>query len=159
MVRKIAILAAFTAAVALAGCVQKPEGGKVGKVSQNGADLPKPLLVQYTDAIAKKANALFNDTIQTRAAKAGERAADEARNDAANSDFKRVTGDQSCEEDCAGHDTGYAWAKVHKTEKAVDCPNDKGEAFEEGCRAYGEYIQGARDDAKSAVLNGKDPPS
>jgi hypothetical protein len=148
-------LAALAAALALGACDQSAGSASNKAAAVDARSLP----AQYTDALAKKANALFNDTIQSRAGAAGDRAANLARGEATNSTYEQLTGDRDCGEDCNGHDAGYAWARLHKAEDPNSCPNDKGDNFEDGCRAYGEHIQAARSEAKGDVLNGKDPPS
>jgi hypothetical protein len=153
MTRIFAILAVVGAVASVAACDQTTP-----KASETGGARPNPSLVQYTDALAKKANALFGDTIESRAGKAGDQAANRARNAMSSSNYEQTVGD-CADDDCAGHDAGFAWAKGKKLEDAETCPSDRGDAFEDGCRAYGETIQGSRDDARGAVLNGKDPPS
>ena len=154
MTRMFSTLAALVAVATLAGCDQSATKAK----DSPSLAKPSPPIVVYGEALAKKANALFGDTIQSRAGKASEKAADQARNALASDTYQQAVDDSDCSEDCAGHNAGFALARAKKIEDPVNCPSDKGEAFEEGCRAYGETIEGARDDARSAVLNGKDPP-
>jgi hypothetical protein len=152
MARIVSTLAAVVALASLAACDQtNPKGS-------DGSATPKASFVQYTDALAKKANALFGDTIESRARKAGDQAANRARNAMSSSNYEQTVGD-CVDDDCAGHNAGFAWAKSRKLEDAENCPSDRGDAFEDGCRAYGETIQSSRDDARSAALNGKDPSS
>ena len=152
MTRICPFLAAIFAVASLAACDQAKTK------ASGGSTTPKPTFVQYTDALAKKANTLFGDTIESRAGKAGDQAANRARTTMSASNYEQTVGD-CADDDCAGHNAGFAWAKAKKLEDPGNCPSDRGDAFEDGCRAYGETIQGSRDDARSAVLNGKDPPS
>jgi hypothetical protein len=155
MTRIFPILAAIAAVVTLAACDQlKSKDGEAA-----GAAKPKPPVVQYGEALAKRVNALFGDTLEKRAGTAGDQAADHARNAMSSGGYEQAVGDSDCTDDCAGHDAGFATARAKKIENPNNCPNDRGDAFEEGCRAYGETIQGARDDAHGAVMNGKEPPS
>jgi hypothetical protein len=155
MARTIKILAAFAAVASLAACDQtNPKDKDSASLAK-----PSPPILQYGAALAKKANVLFGDTIQSRAGKAGDKAADHARNALVSDTYKQAVGDTECTQDCGGHDAGFALARSQKIEDPENCPKDRGDAFEEGCRAYGETIQDARDDARGAVLNGKDPPS
>lgn len=130
MARIFPTLAAIAALASLAACDQTNP-----KASEAGDPKPKTSLVQYTDALAKKANALFGDTIESRAGAAGDRAADHARKALSSSSYEQVVGVSDCTDDCAGHDAGLAWARSKKIENPDDCPNEHGEAFEDGCRA------------------------
>ncbi len=51
-----------------------------------------------------------------------------------------------CTEDCSGHDAGYEWAQNNDITDPDDCGGNS-QSFEEGCRAYAEAYQVAREEA------------
>lgn len=51
-----------------------------------------------------------------------------------------------CTEDCSGHDAGYEWAQNNDMTDPDDCGGNS-QSFVEGCRAYGEAYQEAREEA------------
>lgn len=61
-----------------------------------------------------------------------------------------------CTQDCSGHDAGYAWAQDNDVSDPDDCGGDS-QSFIEGCRAYGEAYQEAREEAVLEADENVDP--
>jgi hypothetical protein len=45
----------------------------------------------------------------------------------------RTFGGYDCTDDCVSHAAGYLWAENHDIERIDDCPENRSEAFYEGC--------------------------
>jgi hypothetical protein len=48
----------------------------------------------------------------------------------------RTFGGYDCTDDCVGHAAGYRWAEATEITDADDCPENRSEAFYEGCLAF-----------------------
>src|SRR5215467_7860867 len=48
----------------------------------------------------------------------------------------RTFGGYDCTDDCVGHAAGYRWAEEREIENIDDCPENRSEAFYEGCLTY-----------------------
>src|SRR5262245_16753487 len=48
----------------------------------------------------------------------------------------RTFGGYDCTDDCVGHAAGYRWAEERGIENIDECPENRSEAFYEGCLAY-----------------------
>jgi hypothetical protein len=48
----------------------------------------------------------------------------------------RTFGGYDCTDDCVGHAAGYRWAEERGIENIDDCPENRSEAFYEGCLTY-----------------------
>src|SRR5690242_18774683 len=48
----------------------------------------------------------------------------------------RTFGGYDCTDDCVGHAAGYRWAEQREIEYIDDCPENRSEAFYEGCLTY-----------------------
>jgi hypothetical protein len=48
----------------------------------------------------------------------------------------RTFGGYDCTDDCVGHAAGYRWAEERGIENIDDCPDNRSEAFYEGCLTY-----------------------
>ena len=48
----------------------------------------------------------------------------------------RTFGGYDCTDNCVGHAAGYRWAEERGLENMDECPENKSEAFYEGCLAY-----------------------
>jgi hypothetical protein len=57
-------------------------------------------------------------------------------------------------QDCVGHAAGYRWAEERGIESIDECPENRSEAFYEGCRVYvDDPERGAElDDGGKAIL-------
>ncbi len=56
-----------------------------------------------------------------------------------------------CTEDCSGHEAGFAWARDNEVEDANDCGGNS-YSFIEGCQAYAEELETAREDAEAEAV-------
>jgi len=48
----------------------------------------------------------------------------------------RTFGGYDCTDDCVSHAAGYLWAEEHEIENIDHCPENRSEAFYEGCLTY-----------------------
>ena len=48
----------------------------------------------------------------------------------------RTFGGYDCTDNCVGHAAGYLWAEERGIENLDDCPENRSEAFYEGCLTY-----------------------
>jgi len=48
----------------------------------------------------------------------------------------RTFGGYDCTDDCVGHAAGYRWAEERGIENIDECPENRSEAFYEGCLTY-----------------------
>jgi hypothetical protein len=48
----------------------------------------------------------------------------------------RTFGGYDCTDNCVGHAAGYRWAEERGLENMDECPENRSEAFYEGCLAY-----------------------
>ncbi len=64
--------------------------------------------------------------------------------------YQEVAGTSACTEDCSGHDAGYEWAQENEITDPDDCDGNN-DSFIEGCRAYGEEIEGRAQEAAEEV--------
>ena len=48
----------------------------------------------------------------------------------------RTFGGYDCTDNCVGHAAGYRWAEERGIENIDECPENRSEAFYEGCLAY-----------------------
>jgi len=48
----------------------------------------------------------------------------------------RTFGGYDCTDDCVSHAAGYLWAEEHEIENVDHCPENRSEAFYEGCLTY-----------------------
>jgi hypothetical protein len=48
----------------------------------------------------------------------------------------RTFGGYDCTDDCVGHAAGYRWAEERGIEYIDECPENRSEAFYEGCLTY-----------------------
>ena len=48
----------------------------------------------------------------------------------------RTFGGFECTDDCVGHAAGYRWAEATEITDTDDCPENRSDAFYEGCLAY-----------------------
>lgn len=55
---------------------------------------------------------------------------------APNSASARTFGGYDCTDGCVGHAAGYRWAEEHGIEITDQCPENRSDAFYEGCLAY-----------------------
>ena len=74
--------------------------------------------------------------------------ADRAREALAGSAYVDVGSPYGCTEDCSGHEAGFAWARDNDVEDASDCGGNS-YSFIEGCEAYAENLDEAREQALS----------
>lgn len=56
-----------------------------------------------------------------------------------------------CTDDCSGHEAGYAWAEENDVTDASDCSGNS-QSFIEGCAAFAEAYQAAREEALDGEL-------
>jgi hypothetical protein len=50
--------------------------------------------------------------------------------------FARTFGGYDCTDDCVSHALGYLWAEERGIETTDQCPDNRSDAFNEGCLAY-----------------------
>ena len=79
-------------------------------------------------------------------AEAEDRAEDSARDAVAGTTYEDQGRPYGCTEDCSGHDAGYEWAEENDVTDPSDC-GGKSQSFVEGCEAYGEAYQDAKQEA------------
>src|SRR5262245_14004596 len=48
----------------------------------------------------------------------------------------RTFGGYDCTDDCVSHAAGYLWAEEREIQNIDDCPENRSEAFHEGCLTY-----------------------
>ena len=69
---------------------------------------------------------------------------DVARDDVASYSYVDIRGKGACTIDCSGHEAGFEWAKERAIADASDCGGNSA-SFIEGCEAYAEELEEARD--------------
>lgn len=79
-------------------------------------------------------------------AEASERASEAAATAVSGTTYADQGEPYGCTEDCSGHEAGYEWAQENEITDPDECDGNS-ESFIEGCRAYGEAYQQAKEEA------------
>jgi hypothetical protein len=80
-------------------------------------------------------------------AETARQSADEAASEAvAGTTYEGQGAPYGCTDDCSGHDAGYRWGEEHDVTDSSDCGGNS-RSFIEGCEAYAEAYQKARQTA------------
>jgi hypothetical protein len=67
----------------------------------------------------------------------------------------RTFGGYDCTDECVSHASGYRWAEEREIQSIKDCPENRSQAFHEGCLTYvDDPERGADfdDDGKAIVV-------
>lgn len=79
---------------------------------------------------------------------AAESRLDDAAEDAvAGTTYRDQGAPYGCTQDCSGHEAGYQWAERREIHDPDECGGNS-QSFIEGCRAYAEAYQAARENAR-----------
>jgi hypothetical protein len=70
-------------------------------------------------------------------------------------DLTETFGGYDCTDECVSHAAGYRWAEEREIQSIKDCPENRSQAFHEGCLTYvDDPERGADfdDDGKAIVV-------